>query len=309
MVQESLKKIVIICGPTAVGKTVVANQLAEEFKGEIVNADSGQVWRGMDIGTAKPNCEARRRIPHYLIDVVQPDEKFDAFLYVRLADGAISEINLHNKNVFVVGGTGMYLRMLVHGLCDAPPRNSNLRQDLEKEIEVAGIEALHERLKKFDPVTASVVHPRDKTRIIRAIEVYESTGVTASEFYRRHQFVERRYDALKIGLDLPRNDLYQKIDLRVDRMLGRGWVDEVKRLMAHYATESQAFSAIGYQELMSHLNGEMNYDDAVTLIKRNSRRYAKRQLTWFRADREIKWFHPSQFVEIAALVGKFFGSN
>lgn len=309
MVQANLKKIVVICGPTAVGKTAVATGLAQQFEGEIINADSGQVWRGLNIGTAKPTPAACQIIPHHVIDVVNPDEHFDASAYLRLADEAIWQIISRHKNAFVVGGTGMYLRMLVHGLCDAPPRDPDLRAELEKKIDAHGIERLHELLKKNDPVSASVVHPRDRARIIRALEIFESTGVPASEFYKRHQFIIQRYDAIKIGLDLPRKELYQKIDERVDNMFNQGWIEEVKGLMTHYTINQQAFAAIGYRELMSHLKGETSFDVARDLIKRNSRRYAKRQLTWFRADHEIHWFHPSQLSEIAAIIRRFLGSN
>jgi len=309
MVQANLKKIVVICGPTAVGKTAVATQLAKQFEGEIVNADSGQVWRGLNIGTAKPNTTACQLVPHHVIDVVNPDEHFDASSYLQLADDAILQIITRHKNPFVVGGTGMYLRMLVHGLCDAPPRDPALRAELEKEIDAHGIERLHERFKKIDPVSASVVHARDRTRIIRALEVFEATGIPASEFYKRHQFEAQRYDAIKIGLDLPRKELYQKIDERVDQMLKQGWIEEVENLMVHYNINQQAFAAIGYQELMSHIKGEIDFDTACDLIKRNSRRYAKRQLTWFRADHDIHWFHPSQMTEIADIIRRFLGSN
>ncbi len=309
MVQEKLMKIVIVCGPTAVGKTTVGTELARHFAGEIVNADSQQVWKGLDIGTAKPDPEIRAEIPHHLLDIADPAESFDASRFISLADEAIKEIVGRGKNVFVVGGTGMYIRMLVHGLCGAPPGDEKLRLKLSKEIEDAGIEKLHERLARIDPVTAKVVHKNDRTRIVRALEIFESCGVPASEFYRQHRFDERRYNSLKIGLDIPRDDLYGRIDRRVDQMLGEGWTFEVESLVKKYGIESQAFSAIGYREIASHLAGEMSMDDAVELIKRNSRRFAKRQLTWFRADREIVWFGLSQMEQITREVKEFLSNN
>jgi len=309
MVQEELKKIIIICGPTAVGKTAVAIELAKHFTGEIVNADSGQVWSGLNVGTAKPSDAERAQVPHHLLDVASPDQQFDASKFVAMADEKISEIKGRGKNAFVVGGTGMYLRMLVNGLCDAPPRNAEMRARLAQEIEESGVESLHARLSLIDPYTAKIVHENDKTRIVRALEIYESTGVAASEFYRQHQFATLRYNALKIGLDMPRKELYARIDERVDKMLSQGWLDEVKGLLAKYGAGSQAFSAIGYRELAGYLSNEMPFEDAVDLIKRNSRRFAKRQLTWFRADGEIKWHTPLQISAIIDETSQFLGSN
>lgn len=303
-----LQKIIIICGPTAVGKTIVGLELARRFEGEIVNADSQQIWKGLDIGTAKPDAATRVQVPHYLLDVAEPDEHFDAARFVELADGAIKKIAANGKVPFVVGGTGMYIRMLVHGFCGAPPRNAELREGLSREIEEKGIEALHERLKEVDPVTAQVVHSNDRTRIVRALEIFEATGVAASEFYREHRFEELRYNALKIGLDLPRDELYARINDRVDKMMNEGWLGEVELLSSKYGKDAQAFSAIGYKELMSRLSGEISLGEAVELIKRNSRRFAKRQLTWFRADREIKWFAPSQISAIESEIDTFLRS-
>ncbi len=309
MVQEKLKKIVVICGPTAVGKTAAAVALAERFDFEVVNADSQLVWRGLDIGTAKPDAVQRSRVPHHLIDIVEPDEHFDAALFVKLADEVICDILRRGRNALVVGGTGMYLRMLVHGLCGAPPRNAELRAKLARVIEKGGIEGLHEYLSKIDPVTAKLVHKNDRTRIVRAIEIYDSTGIPASEFYRRHRFEELRYRALKIGLDMPRDDLYARIDERVDRMMNDGWLREVEALKLRYGGEAQAFSAIGYRELLRHVSGEMPLADAVDLIKRNSRRFAKRQLTWFRSESGVKWHTPSQAAAIVKETSDFLSNN
>ena len=309
MVQKDLKKIIIICGPTAVGKTAAGIELARGYNGEIVNADSGQVWQGLDIGTAKPALSERRDVVHHLLDVVSPNEQFDASKFVAMADGAIKDIAGRGKCAFVVGGTGMYLRMLVHGLCGAPPRSPEYRTKLSEEVDRIGIEKLHERLTEFDPVTAKVVHPTDKTRIVRALEIFESTGVTASEFYRRHRFLDLRYDALKIGLDMPRKELYDRINARIDKMINEGWIDEVKGLLKRHSPKSQAFQAIGYREIISYLSKEISLEDALGLIKMNSRRFAKRQLTWFRADTGIRWFTPSQLLQIRDEISGFLGNN
>jgi tRNA dimethylallyltransferase len=294
MVQERLSKIVVICGPTGAGKSRIAIELAGRFKGEIINADSQQVYRGLDIGTAKPSNEERRAIPHHLIDVVSPDEHFDAAVFVSMADRAIEDVKARGRNPFVVGGTGMYLKMLIGGICQAPPRNDDIRNTLEIRIEEEGIDSLYERLRKIDPVSAKVVSRNDKKRIVRALEIFESTGITAGEFYARHRFAVKRYNALKIGVNMSREDLYGEIDSRVDRMMEKGWLEEVRSLLKKYPAGCRAFEAIGYKELISHIRHGMPLETAVSTVKRNTRHYAKRQLTWFRADREIRWFHPAQ---------------
>lgn len=331
-----VQKIIIICGPTAVGKTQVGIELAHRFNGEIVSADSQQVWRGFDIGTAKANLKERADVRHHLVDIVDPSEKFDAAMFIAAADAAISDIvsrppasprepakgrmarlaRLHRQQggqawragglvPFVVGGTGMYIRMLDRGLCEAPPQDEEFREELGRRIENVGLLALHEELTKIDPASASNIHPNDKTRIVRAIEIYELTGVQASKFREEHSFGERRYDALKIGLAIERAEIYRRIDARVDRMVEAGLVDEVRSLLSRYDRTCQPFQAVGYKEIVAHVKGEMPLDEAVQLTKRNSRRFAKRQLTWFRSDKEIRWFAPDDRSSIESAVGAF----
>lgn len=309
MVQEDLKKIVIVCGPTGVGKSDVAVELAKRFNGEIVNADSQQVYRGLNIGTAKLNESQREGIPHHVVDVVDPSHSFDAAKYVVMADRAIHDICSRKKNVFIVGGTGMYIRMLVEGVCKAPPRYPKIREELEKVIEEKGLGYLHDQLKKVDPVTAKVVHPNDRTRIIRAIEICEVTGVPVSQFYAEHRFAGKRYNVLKIGIKLDRKNLHDKLNARVDDMLKKGWKKEVETLLKSYSAHCQAFSAIGYKEMASYVAGRLPLETAASLIKRHSRQYAKRQLTWFRADKEIMWFEPRDMDSISHNVETFLGSN
>ncbi len=299
MVQEGLtfqvltmKKIIIICGPTASGKSALALSLAKKFSGEIISADSQQVWRGFDIGTAKPTEDELREVPHHLIDICDPPQRFDAEKFLRRADAAIEEISSRGMIPFVVGGTGMYLRMLEFGICDAPESDPELRAELESRAKVEGLAALHEELESVDPQSASSIHPNDKTRIIRALEIFHLTGSPASELRCGHEFSSRRYDALKVGLEIEREELYRRIDARVDSMMAAGLLEEVRALLDKYDSAAQPFSAVGYKELVSHLAGEVSLDEAIRLIKRNSRRYAKRQMTWFRADLEIKWFEP-----------------
>jgi len=300
-----MRKLIIICGPTAVGKTQVGMQLAAGFNGEIISADSQQVWRGFDVGTAKANLTERSDIPHHLIDICEPTEHFDAERFVKLADGAIADIAGRGKVPIIVGGTGMYIRMLERGLCDAPPRDARFRKKLELEIESDGLWNLHDRLKEIDPESASAIHPNDHTRIVRALEIHHLADIPASEFRKKHSFAERRYDALKFGLTIDREELYRRIDERVDRMIENGLVDEVRSLLARHSAECQPFQAVGYREIVAHLNGRMNLEEAVRLTKRNSRHFAKRQLTWFRADPEIEWFSPDDLDAIAGAVREF----
>jgi tRNA dimethylallyltransferase len=201
---STLRHLVVICGPTAVGKTRVSIELAKRFDGEIVSADSQQVWRGMDIGTAKANLTERSEVRHHLIDVVDPDEHFDAAKFLELADAAIKDIASRGKKVFVVGGTGMYIRMLLNGLCEAPPADEEYRSELENEIEQVGTWPLHDRLREVDSQSAVDIHPNDRTRIIRALEIHQLTGIPASQFREKHGYSEKRYDARKIGLNIER---------------------------------------------------------------------------------------------------------
>ncbi len=304
MVQE----IVIICGPTGVGKTRVSIELAKRFNAEIVSADSQQVWRGMDIGTAKANLTERSGVPHHLVDVADPDEHFDAARFVELADAAIADIEARGKPAFVVGGTGMYLRLLVNGLCEAPPQDAEFRARLEDEIASVGLGALHDRLQDIDPESALGIHPNDRTRIVRALEIYELTGTPASEFRKVHGYGEKRYHALKIGLNIDREALYQRIDERIDGMIEAGLIDEVKGLVQRYGPDAQGLRAVGYREFVRHLQRELSLDEAIELAKRNSRRFAKRQLTWFRSDDEINWFNTSGVQGMEQLIGGWYAS-
>jgi tRNA dimethylallyltransferase len=290
-----VQEIIVICGPTAVGKTRASIELAKCFDGEIVSADSQQVWRGMDIGTAKANLTERSEVRHHLIDVVDPDEHFDAARFLELADAAIEDIASRGKRVLVVGGTGMYIRILLNGLCEVPPADEEYRSELENEIEKIGTWPLHDRLREVDQESAIQIHPNDRTRIIRALEIHHLTGIPASRFREEHGYGEKRYDSRKIGLDIEREELYRRINERIDKMLEQGLLDEVRGLVDRYGREAQGLTAVGYREFVRHLQGELSLDEAIDLAKRNSRRFAKRQLTWFRADPEIEWFNPDEF--------------
>jgi tRNA dimethylallyltransferase len=302
VVQE---KIINICGPTAVGKTRVGIELAKRFGGEIVSADSQQVWRDFDIGTAKPSRQEMAEVRHHLVGVAEPTEIFDAGRFMELAGGAIEEITGGGRNPLVVGGTGMYIRMLLHGVCDTPPRDEEFRAELGREIEEHGLPKMHARLAEVDPETAGRISENDRTRIERALEIYQLTGEPASKLRSDHGFCEQRYDALKIGLSIEREELYRRINERCERMVGKGLVEEVRRLLERYGPGVQPFKAVGYREMLAHVMGEIGLDEGVALMKRNSRRFAKRQMTWFRSDHGIRWFSPEDVEAISGEVEAF----
>lgn len=299
-------KIIILCGPTGVGKSEVALRLAEAIGGEIVVADSQAVLKGFDIGTAKPTTEERACVPHHLIDVVEFGEIFDAATFVRMADEAIVQIYFRNKIPIVSGGTGLYLKALLYGMMEAPHRDENFRRHLEERVKAEGLNRLYEELKTIDPKRASEIHRNDALRIIRALEIAHRSGHPPSTLAQTHGFKERRYEALKIGFQLPRDELNERIDQRVLTMLNRGWLKEVRGLLEkgidliHGRTQT-----IGYPILARHVKGEIFIKEAIETVQQETRRLAKRQMTWFRADPEIKWFHPNQWEAILYEVKSF----
>jgi tRNA dimethylallyltransferase len=300
-------KIVIILGPTASGKTELAVRLAERLGGEIVNADSMQVYRGMDIGTAKPSAELRQRIPHHLIDIVDPDVNFSASDFRREAARAIADIHRRGKRAFVVGGTGLYIKALLKGLVDSPSGAESIRNELQETARRLGSGELLRRLAEVDPETAGRLHANDQVRIIRALEVYLQTGLPISRYRSEHDFTGDYYDYLKIGIAVERGELYRRIEERVERMLAEGFLAEVRGLLERGFTAGlKPFRAIGYKELCAYLAGAYPLDEAVRLIKRDSRRYAKRQLTWFKQEKEIYWVeYPERFDTICNHVIEF----
>lgn len=302
-------KIIIILGPTAVGKTKVGIELAKRFNGEIVSADSQQVWKGFDVGTAKANLTERSEIKHHLVDIAEPTETFDAKRFVEEADRAIADISNRSKVPFVVGGTGMYIRMLEKGLCEAPPRDEAFRAKMDAAIASGALDKLYEELKTKDPSSAKKIHPNDQTRIVRALEIFHATGAPASKLRDQHRFAEKRYDTLKIGLECDRKELYRRIDARVDEMMAAGLVDEVKGLLANYDANLQPFLAVGYKEIVAFIKGEISLEDAIRLTKRESRHFAKRQLTWFGADPEISWYKASDVDKMSLEIDKFLGTT
>lgn len=283
-------KIVVIAGPTAGGKSTAALELARLFKAEIINADSMQVYRYLDIGTAKPTHAERNAVPHHLIDILYPDEEFSAALYREEAQRAIADVQGRGKRAVVVGGTGLYIKALTSGLIKGGEVDPAIRKRLQAEDQAGGRERLYGRLKETDPATAARLHPHDTYRVIRALEVYERTGQPISTLRKRHLFKEGPYQTLKIGLQREREELYGRIDLRVDAMITQGLKEEVEQILKMgYAPSIKALQSLGYKQIIHHLQGEYDLAEAVRLIKRDTRRYARRQMTWFKGDPEIRW--------------------
>jgi len=283
-------RVGFVVGPTAVGKTAFAITLAERLGAEIVNADSRQLYRGMNIGTAKPTAAERARVPHHLLDITAPDQPLDVVQFQMMAEGAITGIAARGRRVLVVGGSGLYLRVLRGGIFEGPAASKKLRARLEAVATEKGVAHLHERLRAIDGESAERIAPTDLKRIIRAIEVYELTGTPISEHHRRHHFQGGAYETLTVGLALPRERLYAAINQRVDLMMEAGLVDEVKGLIARgYQVDAPPLQAIGYKEIAAYLRGEIELADAIAMAKRQTRRLAKRQLTWFRGERGVVW--------------------
>ncbi len=309
------EKIVVVAGPTASGKTALGIALAKDFNGEIVSADSMQVYRGMDIGTAKASLAEREGIPHYMLDVAEPWEDYSVARYVEQAEACCRDILRRGKLPILVGGTGLYIDSLVSGRdFAAVDSDQGLREALAAEYDALGGEAMHRRLQELDPERAAILHPGDKRRIVRALEVYRLTGMTITEHDRQTQALPKRFDAAAIHLNFKnRAALYARIDRRVDMMVEQGLFREVEGLLAAgLSPESTAMQAIGYKEVVRSLQGELGREEAVALIKQSSRRYAKRQLTWFNRDKEalpILWEDEPDFEYARRLSTEFLHSR
>ncbi len=301
-------RIIIVCGPTGIGKTTVAVELAEHFNGQIIGADSMQIYKYMDIGTAKPTAEEQARVVHHMVDIVLPDEAFDAAQFSKRARRIIFELCRQNIAPFVVGGTGLYIKALLHGLFNEDVSDPQIRAKLKAEADAHGIDSIYRRLQHLDPETAGQLHPHDTYRIMRALEIVEASGKGISQHHREHAFSEQPFESLKIGLDMDRKLLHERIDRRVDAMIGAGFLDEVKDLLAKgYSADLKAMQSIGYRHMVDTIQGRLTMAECARTLKRDHRRYAKRQLTWFGADPEIIWKAPGQIEEIKLLVQKFIG--
>jgi len=288
--QVRLRPLVVIVGPTAVGKSRIALEIAKAFETDIVTADSRQVYRGMDVGTDKPTADQRQEVTHRLIDLVEPNQPFNAGLYRRSAVEAI-EAQYHNSRLpLVVGGTGLYVRTLLKGLCEAPSADPVVRASLRRDAQEHGRDHLYAQLVACDPTTAARLHPRDESKVLRALEVHRLSGRPMSEFQQEHGFTERPFTSLIIGLNRTREALYRRIEERIDWQLANGLVDETKRLLARgYGRDLPAMKGLGYRQVSSYLAGEYDAEEMVRRFKRDTRRFAKRQMTWFRKEPGTHW--------------------
>lgn len=290
MLEQQKGKLLVIIGPTAVGKTKLSIELAKRFNGEIISGDSMQVYKGMDIGTAKIKEEEKEGIPHYLIDIKEPDEPFSAAEFQELANTMILDIQHRGKLPIIVGGTGLYIQSVIYDYhFSEAPSDPEYRVMLEKRAEAEGFEAIFAELKKIDPESAERIHPNNSRRVIRALEIYHCTGHTMSE-QLKEQPTELKYDTCIIGLTMEREQLYSRINHRVDLMMDEGLVAEVQGFFEKGLKDCQSIQAIGYKELYDFFKGTTSQNEAIENLKQNSRRYAKRQLTWFRNKMDVSWF-------------------
>jgi tRNA dimethylallyltransferase len=302
--------LILIAGQTATGKSALATRLARKFDGEVIGADSIQVYRGLDAASDKPSLATREEIPHHLIDIEDPDRDFSAGDYVRHASAAIAEVAARGKRPILAGGTGLYIRALLRGLADMPRRQPVLRERLRRWEAKRGDGALHGMLEELDPATAARLSLRDRQRILRSVEVALATGRPLSVHIADQPFGKDLYPCVKIGLRLPWEALRRKIDSRVERFFQEGLVEEVRALLdGGVPRTANCFKALGYREVLQHHEEGLELEKTVALVKANTRRYAKRQLTWFRREPGIRWFEPGEnsaewFAEVEAYVAE-----
>ena len=294
----SLPPVIVLVGPTAIGKSRVAIEIAKALGTEVLTADSTQVYRGMDIGTDKPSFEERQEVPHRLIDLVNPNEPFNAGEYRRHAVTEIERLHREGRIPLVVGGTGLYIRALLRGLWPGPAERRaratsvdwTVRRGLEREAKERGLAALYQELGEVDPERAQRVHPNDAVKVLRALEIFRQTGVPASQAHERHGFQERPFRGLVLGLTMDREALYRRIEERVHVEIEKGLVEETRRLLAQgYSRSLTSMKSLGYRQMAGFLEGDYDFDEAVRLLKRDTRHFAKRQMTWFRKEPEVQW--------------------
>ena len=303
-------RLVVICSPTATGKTSLAIELAEASGGEIVNSDSLQVYRYLNIGTAKPTREERARVPHHLIDVVDPDEEFNAAIYAGQARAVIDRLFHAGKPVFVVGGTGLYIRALLQGMIETPPVDENIRNYYRGLRDRFGRQYIYGLLEKRDPQAACRINVNDSVRVIRALEVLDQSGQSIITLQQNHLFADCPYDVLKIGLSLDRAELKKRIVARTAKMMEDGLVEEVRGLLARgYSPDIKPLQSLGYKQVVDFIRGINDRERTLDLVVRETWRYAKRQMTWFSADKSIRWFYPDQYQAIQKTVESFLNIN
>ena len=309
MLPDTTKKpsVIVIAGATATGKTAVAMNVAARFDGEIVSADSQQVYRYLNIGTAKPSSKQMTGIKHHLIDCVNPDEDFNASIYIRHAEEAIADIVQRNKTAIIVGGTGLYIKALLKGLIDAPAGDKKLRDKYRDMATQYGIPHLHKLLKQRDLIAAGIISPNDLPRIMRALETIEVTGKSIVTLREEHSFKQNRYRSLFIGLHVEKEKLFQRIEQRVDTMIACGLAEEVRSIIDRgYCDNLKSMNSLGYKQINEHMRGLCSLEEAIEKIKRETKKYAKRQLIWFKAQKEIVWLAPEDEDAIMTRVANFF---
>lgn len=300
---QPVRPVVVLVGPTAVGKSALAVALAQQLQTEVLAADSRQVYRGMDIATDKPTREEQAGVPHRLIDLAEPDEAFNAGRYRQAAEQEIARLHAEGKLPLVVGGTGLWVRALLGGLCEGPQSDPALRDKLAAEAERVGAEEMHRRLAAVDSLSAARIHPNDRVKVLRALEVHAQTGQTQSTLHEQHAFAARPYTALLIGLRRERDDLYARIEQRIDRMMARGLVEETRGLLARgLSRQLGSMKGLGYKQIAGYLAGDYDEAEAVRLLKRDTRHFAKRQFTWFRKEPGILWLSLDASTDATALL-------
>jgi len=306
LIVSGIPRLIIIVGPTAVGKTDLALSLARDLGGEIISADSMQVYRHMDIGTAKPSAAQRQLVRHHLLDVVNPDEPFNAALFVEAAAPVIRSLHEQGRPILIVGGTGLYIRALLGGLFAGPAADEDLRSHYRRQKASRGPDYLYRELTRVDERAAARIDPNDSVRIIRALEVMTLTGRSIVEGQAEHGFRDRSYEYIKIGLTVDRQVLYERIDERTRRMVEEGLVDEVRHLFdLGYGEDLKPLQSMGYRHAVSHLQGRITLGEVTRMTARDTRHYAKRQGTWFRAESDVVWFFNNESERIAEYAERF----
>ena len=305
-VHTTRTRLVVITGPTGVGKTAIALQLAREFNAGIISADSMQVYRYLDIGTAKPSREEQQQVPHHLIDCVNPDDWFNAARFREEADLAIDRLHGQGRTVFIVGGTGLYIRVLLGGLLPGPGPDEALRGNYKELMALHGKDYLYEELRIRDPAAALTIDPNDAVRIIRALEYFAAMGCSITEAQGRHGFQDKRYEFIKIGIFSDRDSLFERIDERAGAMIAAGLVEETQGLLARgYGEDLKPMQSLGYKHIFKYLKGTCSLEEAQASMARDTRKYAKRQMTWFRAEKDMIWMSPNDMPGIKRRFAEF----
>ena len=282
---------IVITGPTASGKSDLALELAQKIEGEIVCTDSMQVYRGLDIGTAKPTKAEQSAVPHHQIDLCNPDEHYSAGQYARDAENTLNKLGKRGKIPILVGGSGLYYKALIYGLDEMPPIPEVIRQSVLNDWKIRGFEECYQELAKCDPELASRLSPRDATRVQRGLEIFRATGKKMSSFQKNKLGNQTTRFPVKIfGVHWEREALYERINLRTEAMMKIGWIEEVKALLEFYSPSLSPLNGLGYKQIIAYLNGEISYAQMVAEIQQKTRNFAKRQLTWFRQEKSLKWF-------------------